>query len=156
MSRSFSRDELLQALRAVEAFLKGFPNMQFPAGEESTPAPEPVGMLATHAATPPVDGSIIGPAYGKGVPQPARKRHSLNPKVKLERVDWSGIPRAARRIAEELTRGPATSHELMARLQIARPTFNNAISKLRRRKIVMAEDIRSGSIRVRSTAEARV
>jgi hypothetical protein len=148
---SFSRDELLLALRTVSRFLQGFPNIQFGA-EPMTPEPEyrnPLAADGTAVLSPgqlPADGSpvVAGNGWGKGIPQPPRKRHMLSPKIKsIERVDWGGVP--GRRIAEELgAHGPATAHELMERLHIARPTFNNAISKLRKKKLVASEDLRSG------------
>lgn len=146
MSRtSFSRDELLMALNTAAQILKGFPNVQYEAEPIATaPATIADGVRALPENRP-RDGAIVGNGYGKGIPQPARLRHALAPKVSLERVDWRGVPRAARRIVEDLgSHGPATSHELMERLQIARPTFNNAMSKLRKRRLVASERLHNG------------
>ncbi len=157
--KSFSRDELLAALWTTAQFLQGFPNIEFEAVTEGKHRAEirgvpPDGTLVTPANAPGDGGSFVIAPYGKGIPQPPRKQYTLSPKVKLERVDWDGVPRAARRIAEELhANGPATSHELMARLQIARPTFNNAMSKLRKRKLIADLSVHSSS---RDFVETRV
>lgn len=144
---SFSRDELLSALRTVAQFLKGFPNIQFTANENDA-VEEPHALRDGQAVTDttrPLDGAPADVGYGKGVPQPPRKRHKSRLKD-LSRVDWNGVPRAARRMLEYwLSHGPATSHETMAALQMARPTFNNAMSKLRARKLVESESLRKSS-----------
>lgn len=152
MSReAFTRDELISALGVIQRILHAFPAGEYQAEEGATPTesapyvPPARNTLPRDGGSPgdpptyPADGSAIQYGYRKGESQPPRKAYAIPAKIKLDRVEWKGLHRAAQRIAQHLdaAHAPLTSHEIIAQLGMARPTFNNAISKLRQHKIVM-------------------
>ena len=150
---SFSRDELVSALQVAQRILQAFPNAEYPI--DGPPGmlhhlPIDGGTRDSVANSLPADGSPrTARGYGKGQLQPPRKTYTLASKIRVEKVDWRGLPRAARRIVELLAgSGPLTSHEIMARLEIARPTFSNATSKLIAKKLIARVALRGGSLSV--------
>lgn len=164
MSRAFSKTDLLQAIRVISQILKAFPDAEYTAdGEpETTPPRAPRRPLASDAgvvtaANAPRDGSYasVDYGYGKGQLQPPRKVYATAPKVKIDRVVWDGVPRAGQRIVRYLAtqEQPQTSHTIMQTLEIGRSTFDNAMSVLTKRKIVIAISARGG--RRREIAEQR-
>lgn len=152
MSReTYTRSELVQALRVITRFLQGFPDsMTF--GTDDTDDTAGIGVQSIPPDGQPISGSMPGDAKVLGVslrgqPQPARKKYVPAPKVKRDRIVWDELPRAARRIGQLVLESsqPLTSHEIMAKLKIARPTFNNAMSVLSRGNIVAAITARGSS-----------
>lgn len=144
MSTTYTRDELLNALRVVSHFLEGLPASLTFVGDESPMVP-PVrdGVPTTAQAHPLRDGRVIEAGYDKHAPQPPRKVYSAG-RVKGGKTLVDRLPRAARRISELVVREarPLTSHEIMDTLQMARPTFDNAMSLLLRSALVVAEPVR--------------
>lgn len=148
MRETYTRNELVQVLRAVTQFLQGLPESMTLGGDEAGNHAAHGGVMLRDGmvmpATLPGDARVVS-VTSKGQPQPARKQYIPAPKVKRERVDWGGVPRAARRIGDLVLehQQPLTSHEIMSRLDIARPTFNNAVSVLLRRKIIATQPARA-------------
>lgn len=149
MRENYTRNDLLQALQVITHIVEGFPESMTIAADQEPPAQHTASSglrdSMTAPATMPGDGHVLSTT--KGHPQPPRKKYVAAPKVKWDRVEWDGIPRAARRIGEMVRDADhaLVSHEIMERLQIARPTFNNAMSILLRRNIVAAVPNRGGA-----------
>lgn len=144
----------MQALQVITRILQAFPGTTY---TTDTPQSLTEGAVVP-IGTPIGDTAIIATGHGKGQPQAARKQYFLAPRAKLDKVVWSEFPRAARLIAELLptTADQAlTSHEIMERLKIARPTVQNAMSKLLRGKIAIAIPVRDGRSVARNSAEHR-
>lgn len=141
---SFSRDELLTALQVIMKILQAFPDGDYLADGAT------VGMR--QGSRPPREGQLDGvlPPDGtpvrqsRGVPQPARKHYTLAAKPKIESVDWAAMPPAARKIADHLLNAPKpqTSHQMIKELKLARSTFANAMTALKKRKLVQVQQLR--------------
>jgi hypothetical protein len=152
MPRAFTRDELLQSLRIIEKMLTAFPAAEYASDEPSEIAPVsrrtlPADGAVITDATQPTDGSTIKYGWAPGQPQPPRKQFTLAPKVKPEKIDLKalGFPRAARRIVELLAKSePLTSHSIMQQLDMARPTWQNAMTKLRKKNLIVSVGIHDG------------
>ena len=142
MPREFTRPELVSALSIVARFLESFPASLTLADDDAPEEPARLrdGMVAPPTSALPGDGRRVS----RHTAQPPRKLYAAAPRAKRDAIDWAGVPRAARRVAEIVMQHaePLTSHAIMESLGIARSTLDNAASELQRRGILVTRDIR--------------